>query len=122
MHFYALSGLLLCLVCYLGFQRSAKYHVPACTAYIVLCVGLLLRILYSVRVFGYTGDIISFSDWGARAVEYGFSGFYTKGVLTDYPPRICLHSVCDRTHPGAFPHCAIFRHGSVPFETSCCLL
>lgn len=86
MHFYALSGLLLCLVCYLGFQRSAKYHVPACTAYIVLCVGLLLRILYSVRVFGYTGDIISFSDWGARAVEYGFSGFYTKGVLTDYPP------------------------------------
>lgn len=83
---YALFGLIWCLICYVGFKFSANCKIPAFIAYIILGVGLLVRIVYSVKVFGYTGDIISFSDWGARAVEYGFSGFYVKDFLTDYPP------------------------------------
>ena len=86
MYTYALFGLIWCLICYVGFKFSANCKIPAFIAYIILGVGLLVRIVYSVKVFGYTGDIISFSDWGARAVEYGFSGFYVKDFLTDYPP------------------------------------
>lgn len=81
---YALFGLIWCLICYVGFKFSANCKIPAFIAYIILGVGLLVRIVYSVKVFGYTGDIISFSDWGARAVEYGFSGFYVKDFLKDF--------------------------------------
>lgn len=86
LHLFALLGLLLCFGCYFIFHHSDVTRQPVLLAYVLLCLGLLLRMILAVKVFGYGFDIIFFSDWSARMIEYGPSGFYTTDMLTDYPP------------------------------------
>ena len=85
-HLFALLGLLLCFCCYFIFQKGKKSGSFRFLAFFLLGLGLLLRMVLSVKVFGHGSDIIYFSDWAARMLEYGPSGFYTDEVLTDYPP------------------------------------
>lgn len=86
LHVFALLGIVLVFSCYFIFQHSGAKLRPVIPVCVLLCLGLLLRLVLAVRVFGYGPDIIFFSDWAARMVEYGPSGFYTEEVLTDYPP------------------------------------
>lgn len=86
LHLFALLGILLVFSCYFIFQHSKVSPGPVVLTCVLLCLGLLIRMILAVKVFGYGFDIIFFSDWAARMIEYGPSGFYTEDMLTDYPP------------------------------------
>lgn len=86
LHIFALLGILLVFSCYFIFQHSHAALMPVVPVCALLCLGLLGRMILAVKVFGYGPDIIFFSDWAARMLEWGPSGFYSEDVLTDYPP------------------------------------
>lgn len=86
LHVFALSSILLVFTCYFIFQHSKTILHPFIPVCVLLCLGLLIRMILAIKVFGYGFDIIFFSDWSARMIQYGPSGFYTEDMLTDYPP------------------------------------
>ena len=86
LHAFALLSILLVFICYFIFQYSKTINNPFIPVCVLLCLGLLIRMILAVKVFGYGTDIIFFSDWSALMVQYGPSGFYTEDMLTDYPP------------------------------------
>lgn len=51
----------------------------------LLCIGLLLRILLSTIMEGYSGDISLFKNWASTAAN-NLSQFYINSKSADYPP------------------------------------
>ncbi len=54
--------------------------------WLALAVGLIVRGLIAVTVYGYGVDMGDFAAWGARMAVTGPSGFYSADVFCDYPP------------------------------------
>lgn len=52
----------------------------------VLGISFVLKVVMSCFYVGFPNDMNCFFSWANRAVEVGFSGFYTTDVFTDYPP------------------------------------
>ncbi|WP_250230128.1 phospholipid carrier-dependent glycosyltransferase [Anaeropeptidivorans aminofermentans] len=56
------------------------------SVFLLVFIGLSLRILSAFITEGYPGDIQCFKDWSKMLSEDGFSSFYSSDAFTDYPP------------------------------------
>ena len=68
-HLFALLSLLLCGVCYTGFQNSAHFHNTSRRRSLLLLVfggALLLRLLLAYTTHGFSNDIACFAAWADR--------------------------------------------------------
>lgn len=88
-HVFALFSVLLCYVCYLALSKdklgsTSGFALKA--VYIVLGVGLLVRVIIAATDGGFSYDMTSFAAWADRMYSVGPGNFYSADVLTDYPP------------------------------------
>lgn len=58
--------------------------------WILLFIGLVLRIILGVSIPGYEVDINCFASWSMRMADVGPSGFYSPDYFCDYPPGAML--------------------------------
>ena len=68
-HLFALLSLLLCGVCYTGFQNSSHFHNTSNRRSLLLLVfggALLLRLLLAYTTHGFSNDIACFAAWADR--------------------------------------------------------
>lgn len=88
-HLFALLSLLLCGVCYTGFQNSSHFHNTGNRRSLLLLVfggALLLRLLLAYTTHGFSNDIACFAAWADRIFTLGPGQFYSAEMFTDYPP------------------------------------
>ena len=88
-HLFALLSLLLCGVCYTGFQNSSHFHNTSNRRSLLLLVfggALLLRLLLAYTTHGFSNDIACFAAWADRIFTLGPGQFYSAEMFTDYPP------------------------------------
>lgn len=88
-HLFALLSLLLCGVCYTGFQNSSHFHNTGSRRSLLLLVfggALLLRLLLAYTTHGFSNDIACFAAWADRIFTLGPGQFYSAEMFTDYPP------------------------------------
>ena len=88
-HLFALLSLLLCGVCYTGFQNSSHFHNTSNRRSLLLLVfggALLLRLLLAYTTHGFSNDIACFAAWADRIFTLGPGQFYSAETFTDYPP------------------------------------
>ena len=82
--------------------------------FVALILGLLLRLILSYFVEGYSVDVNCFTSWGATMAQYGPVRFYEKTGFCDYPPAytyiLGLNSwAADATHASVEWTRVIFR-------------
>ena len=88
-HLFALLSLLLCGVCYTGFQNSSHFRNTGSRRSLLLLVfggALLLRLLLAYTTHGFSNDIACFAAWADRIFTLGPGQFYSAETFTDYPP------------------------------------
>ena len=88
-HLFALLSLLLCGVCYTGFQNSSHFRNTGSRRSLLLLVfgsALLLRLLLAYTIHGFSNDIACFAAWADRIFTLGPGQFYSAEMFTDYPP------------------------------------
>ena len=88
-HLFALLSLLLCGVCYTGFQNSSHFRNTGSRRSLLLLVfggALLLRLLLAYTTHGFSNDIACFAAWADRIFTLGPGQFYSAEMFTDYPP------------------------------------
>lgn len=88
-HFFAILSLLLCGVCYTGFQKEEdKYKFQNITRFVWIIFGaaLLLRLILAYTTHGFGNDIACFAAWADRIFSVGPGAFYSAETFTDYPP------------------------------------
>ena len=89
LHLFALLSLLLCGVCYTGFQNSSHFRNTGSRRSLLLLVfggALLLRLLLAYTTHGFSNDIACFAAWADRIFTLGPGQFYSAETFTDYPP------------------------------------
>ena len=67
--------------------ENAGTHLGFC---VFLLFGLLLRVLFALKIPGYQVDIGCFTAWSMRMAEKGPWGFYAPDYFCDYPPGAML--------------------------------
>ena len=88
-HFFAILSLLLCGVCYTGFQKEEyKHNTQNITRFVWIIFGaaLLLRLILAYTTHGFGNDIACFAAWADRIFTVGPGAFYSAETFTDYPP------------------------------------
>ena len=88
-HFFAILSLLLCGVCYTGFQKEeykGKFQNITRFVWIIFGAALLLRLILAYTTHGFGNDIACFAAWADRIFTVGPGAFYSAETFTDYPP------------------------------------
>lgn len=88
-HFFAILSLLLCGVCYTGFQKEedkCKFQNITRFVWIIFGAALLLRLILAYTTHGFGNDIACFAAWADRIFSVGPGAFYSAETFTDYPP------------------------------------
>ena len=89
-HFFAILSLLLCGVCYAGFQKGNERRFQNLQitriVWIVFGAALLLRLILAYTTHGFGNDIACFAAWADRIFTVGPGAFYSAETFTDYPP------------------------------------
>ena len=88
-HFFAILSLLLCGVCYTGFQKEedkCKFQNITRFVWIIFGAALLLRLILAYTTHGFGNDIACFAAWADRIFTVGPGAFYSAETFTDYPP------------------------------------
>lgn len=88
-HLFAILSLLLCGICYAGFQNSSGSRNPGSKrSFLWLIFGgaLLLRLILAYATHGFGNDIACFAAWADRIFTVGPGQFYSTETFTDYPP------------------------------------
>lgn len=86
---FALLSLLLCGVCYAGFQKRKQFGKPKNFIRLVWLLfggALLLRLILAYATHGFGNDIACFAGWADRIFTVGPGQFYSSETFTDYPP------------------------------------
>ena len=89
MHLFAILSLLLCGVCYTGFQKSSgirNFKNLRTLLWLVFGGALVLRLLLAYITHGFGNDIACFAGWADRIFTVGPGQFYSSETFTDYPP------------------------------------
>ncbi len=84
-HFFAISGILLTYLCFLG-TRSANSRLPKQLFLFLFAGALVLRLIAAALSKGFGSDTACFAAWADRMFSLGPGGFYSSEVFTDYPP------------------------------------
>ncbi len=89
-HFFAILSLLLCGVCYAGFQKGSdrkfqSIHINR-IVWVIFGAALLLRLILAYTTHGFGNDIACFAAWADRIFTVGPGAFYSAETFTDYPP------------------------------------
>ncbi len=58
LHVFALLSILLVFTCYFIFQHSKTILHPFIPVCVLLCLGLLIRMILAIKVFGYGFDYL----------------------------------------------------------------
>ena len=85
---YSIIFLILCIGSYYLFRcKNIKLNLTdeKMVIFTLLVVGLLLRIMASTLMEGYSGDINLFKNWASTAAD-NLSQFYSNAKSVDYPP------------------------------------
>lgn len=83
-HFLAALAAFSMLVLYIS---DFKWEIRIINSvFLLVFIGLSLRILALFITDGYPGDIQCFKDWSKLLAKGGFSSFYSSDAFTDYPP------------------------------------
>lgn len=88
-HIFALLSILLCGVCYAGFQKGKNYRESENFVHLVWLLfggALLLRLILAYTTHGFGNDIACFAGWADRIFTVGPGQFYSSETFTDYPP------------------------------------
>ena len=88
-HIFALLSLLLCGVCYAGFQKGRQFREPKNfirLVWLLFGLALLLRLILAYATHGFGNDIACFAGWADRIFTVGPGQFYSSETFTDYPP------------------------------------
>lgn len=88
-HFFAILSLLLCGICYAGFQNSpdvSNQGSRRSLLWLIFGSALLLRLLLAYTTHGFGNDIACFASWADRIFTVGPGQFYSAETFTDYPP------------------------------------
>ncbi len=88
-HLFAILSLLLCGICYAGFQNSTgSRNSGNKRSFLWLIFGgaLLLRLILAYATHGFGNDIACFAAWADRIFTVGPGQFYSTETFTDYPP------------------------------------
>ena len=88
-HLFALLSLLLCGVCYAGFQNTSHSRNTVNRRSLLLLVfggALVLRLILAYSTHGFSNDIACFAAWADRIFTIGPGQFYSAETFTDYPP------------------------------------
>ena len=88
-HLFAVLSLLLCGLCYAGFQTgSPSRGSDSRRSFLWLVFGsaLLLRLILAYTTHGFSNDIACFAAWADRIFTVGPGNFYSAETFTDYPP------------------------------------
>ncbi len=69
-------------------SEKTQFSVPSPkrTFAIILAVGVLMRLVLGISIYGYETDINCFLGWSQAAYGGGLDHFYTSGMFADYPP------------------------------------
>ena len=131
-HLFALLSLLLCGVCYTGFQNSSHFRNTGSRRSLLLLVfggALLLRLLLAYTTHGFSNDIACFAAWADRIFTLGPGQFYSAEMFTDYPPGFMyvlyligalLGTGGFRIHADDHPYVPVPHEGK-PASCLCCL-
>ena len=82
-HLFALLSLLLCGVCYTGFQNSSHFRNTGSRRSLLLLVfggALLLRLLLAYTTHGFSNDIACFAAWADRTLLFRSAYFTVKNA------------------------------------------
>ncbi len=89
-HFFAILSLLLCVVCYAGFQKGNERRFQSLNitriVWFIFGAALLLRLILAYTTHGFGNDIACFAAWADRIFTVGPGAFYSAESFTDYPP------------------------------------
>lgn len=85
-HLFALLGILVFTVCYLGI-RGGQRHITSRHLFLtVFLAAFAIRLIAASLFRGFGSDTACFASWADRIFQTGPGGFYSPDVFTDYPP------------------------------------